>query len=205
MKKPPLIWPPRGLSKEETAAIKWLSATMYGLLGSVEAWEAALELFQYGKSRPPQIKSDIARRWQWIAIHECVMQVSFLREQMDIIRGRLVKTSPLVHRHLDKAALRSSFKLFDEYFPDYREIRHAIAHSGEVSLNPERHSADGSIYAITKISSIDRLELEYKGRSLTMDITRATLTKIEAVVSTFWDAFAPAARELEAIDPQGAE
>ena len=77
MRKPPLLWPPRGLSEQETNAIKWLNATMHGLLASTDAWEAALALYKVRKTRPPQVKADIARRWQWIAIHECVMQIAY--------------------------------------------------------------------------------------------------------------------------------
>ena len=89
VRKPPLLWPPRGLSDQETDAIKWLSASMYGLLASVDAWDAALKLYKFAKARPQEIHHDLARRWRWIAIHECVMQIAFLRERLDGIRGRI--------------------------------------------------------------------------------------------------------------------
>lgn len=205
LRKPPLLWPPRGLSEEETDAIKWLNASMHGLLASADAWAAALELFHFGKARPPQVRSDVARRWQWIAIHECAMQIAYLRERIDIIRGRLVKASPIVQQHIDKGAMRRAVKLFDEYFPNHLAIRHAIAHSGEVDLSPERHAPAGTIYALTRINEADRLELTFEGATHTLDITNATLLKIQEIVSTFWDAFAPAAKVLEEMDPEGAD
>lgn len=205
MRKPPLLWPPRELSEEETEAIKWLNASMHGLLASADAWAAALELFQFGKAPSPQVKSDVARRWQWIAIHECAMQIAYLRERIDIIRGRLVKTSPLVQQHIDKAAMRRAVKLFDEYFPNHLAIRHAVAHSGEVDLSPERHAPAGTIYAITRITDADRLELTFEGATYTLDITSATLLKIQEIVLTFWDAFVLAAKALEDMDPEGAD
>ena len=62
MRKPPLLWPPRGLSEQETDAIKWLSASVYGLLASVDAWDAALKLYKFAKARPQEIHHDLARR-----------------------------------------------------------------------------------------------------------------------------------------------
>ena len=159
MRKPPLLWPPRGLSEQETDAIKWLSASVYGLLASVDAWDAALKLYKFAKARPQEIHHDLARRWRWIAIHECAMQIAFLRERLDGIRGRLVKTSPLVQHHIDKDAMRRASKMFNEQFPNYLSIRHATAHAGEVDLSREKHAPVGTIYALTKIEDDDRLEL----------------------------------------------
>jgi hypothetical protein len=178
---------------------------MHGLLASADAWDAALKLYKYAKARPQQVHHDLARRWQWIAIHECAMQIAFLRERLDVIRDRLVKTSPLVRQHIDAKEMRRAIKLFDKYFPDYLSIRHAIAHTGEVDLSPERHAPAGTVYALTKIENDDRLELTFEGTKRSFEITDATLSKVQEVVTTFWSAFDPAARALEEMNPEGAD
>jgi len=188
--KPPDLWPPVGLSREEHEATKTLHVMVFSLRYFVETWAAALELFRFGKSRPEYVKRDLARQWQWITIHECAMQIAFLLEALTIIRAHRLRPCQTVRLHFDRGSMRRAFGLFEEYFPNFEEVRHAVAHRGSVSFSPEKHAPDG-LFGIARITDADRFETTYEGVQYHLDITAETLGRMADVVTTFWAAFAP--------------
>jgi hypothetical protein len=199
----PTIWVPSVFPGTDSENIRFLGAVLHALKFDVEAWAAALELYKFAKLRKSDLElssidRDLARKWQWIAIHECVMQMYYLRERMRIVRGEKLKACPSMAQHVDNETSRTAIKLLDAHFPDIDKLRDAIAHSSGRDSRPHLHAPDGEL-APTRISTDDKLEVPYKGRVIYLDIGEKTLQELVLVVKMFLSAFEPAEKALERV------
>jgi len=191
-----LLWPSVQTPAAEIAAVKDLYAHLIGLTYSVKAWEAALLLYQTGKSPPPTIPHAVASRWRFIACNECVLELYHLRARLQRIQSVLLGACPSVRGFIDVAELKSARKRLDEYFPHIEALRHATAHKGEIEAFPKDHAPDGE-FALAGFREPGRYSLHYKGELHFLDITPQTLQKIGEVVQEFISAFEPVIVELE--------
>ncbi len=115
------------MSTAEAEAVRDLDANLHGVMFNVEAWNAALELYRFAMSKPTNVDKHLARKWIFIASHECVMQLSYLQERLKVIRGHKINLCVTIKGDIDFKLLRDSKKLFDGYFPEIEELRHAVA------------------------------------------------------------------------------
>lgn len=196
MLRPPLIWPSIVTPAEEVAAVKSLSAHVSALPYGVEAWEAALLLYQTAQSPPSTINRDVASRWRWVACNECILELYHLRARLEKIPSVCLRGCPSLRPFVDVSKLKSARKRLDDYFPDIEALRHATAHKGENEAHPEVHAPDGKL-ALTGFREPDRFSAPYQGRLHYLDITNQSLQRIGEVVAEFLAGFEPAAAELE--------
>lgn len=173
-----------------------LYAHVFSLTASVENWRAALLLYQASKIPPAAIPRDAARRWQFIAAHECILELYNFRARLAKIQSVLLKQCPSVRPHIDMGLVRDSRKKLDELFPDAEAMRHAVAHKGENEAHPEVHAPDGRL-ALSGFREPDRYSLPYEGKLRHLDMTDSSLEKLTDVLTMFVGAFSTAARELE--------
>jgi hypothetical protein len=181
---------------DEISGIKDLYAHLTGLEHSVEAWEAALALYETGKQPPPAISRAIASRWRFIACQECVLELYHLRARLEKIQSVQLRKCPSLRAGIDMTKLRSARKKLDEYFPDIEHLRHATAHRGENEAHPEVHAVDG-LYALTGFREPDVFSAPYQGQMRRLAITEQSLRQINEVVGEFLEAFKVAAINLE--------
>lgn len=196
MPRVPVLWPSALTPANEIAPVKDLYAHLTGLKFSVEAWDAALQLYRTSKSPPPQIARAVADRWRWIACHECVLELYHLRARLGKIQSVKLRNCPSVRATVDMSGVKSARKKLDEYFPDIEALRHATAHKGENEAHPEVHAPDGHC-ALTGFRQPDRFSTPYQGTLRYLDITDQSLQNIVEVVAEFLGAFEGAAAELE--------
>ncbi len=196
MLRVPLLWPSTLSPEAEFEPIKYLHAHLTGLKFSVEAWEAALQLYRTSISPPPSVSRSIASRWRWIAVHECVLELYHLRARLEKIQSVMLRNCPSVRPMVDMSKIRSARKNLDEYFPDIEALRHAIAHTGENEAHPEVHAPNG-LYALSGFREPDRFSAPYEGTLRQLDITDQSLQNIVQVVAEFLSAFEAAEAELE--------
>ena len=196
MHTPPLLWPSVATPTNEVAAIKNLYANLWGVAYNVEAWAAALNLYNFAKQNPHSITPSNARQWTFIASNECVLQLDHLRERLKHIKGHKVHVCPSLAGSIDFTKLRNAPKLLDTYFPGIDDLRHAIAHAGANDVLPDEHVA-GEGYLLTGFREPDRYSAPHKGIIRHLDITQGTSARIDEIVVEFFLAFAPAARLLE--------
>lgn len=192
----PLVWPSILTPPEEVGSIKDLSAHLTCLRYSVEAWEAALQLYRTSKSPPAGISRAIAGRWRWIASNECVLELYHLRSRLEKIQSVRLRGCPSLRALVDIDKIKRARKRLDEHFPDIEALRHATAHKGENEAHPEAHAPDG-LYALTGFRELDRFSTPYQGKLCCLDITEQSLQNIVAVVTEFVAAFEAPAAELE--------
>lgn len=192
----PVLWPSILTPSEEVSPIKDLYAHLTGLKFSVEAWDAALQLYRTSRNPPAQISRAIADRWRWIACHECVLELYHLRARLEKIQSVMLRSCASLRATVDMSKIKSARKTLDEYFPDIEALRHATAHKGENEAHPEIHAPDGR-YALTGFREPNRFSTPYRGELRYLDITDQTLQRIIEVVAEFLSAFEVAAAELE--------
>ncbi|MDM0038787.1 hypothetical protein QTH89_20310 [Variovorax sp. J22G21] len=192
----PLLWPSIATPPGEVVAIKDLYAALTGLNYSVEAWEAALLLYETSKQPPSSISRSVASRWRFIACNECVLELYHLRARLEKIRSVMLRACPSLRPLLNTSTMRSASKRLDEYFPDIELLRHATAHRGENEAHPESHAPDGH-HALSGFREPDRYSTPYNGTLRYLDVTNQSLERIYEVVAEFLSAFADAATELE--------
>lgn len=192
----PLLWPSIATPAAETESIKNLYAHLTGLHYSIDAWEAALLLYQTAINPPPSISRAVASRWRFVACCECVLELYHLRARLQKIQSIQLRKCPSLRPLIDISRLRAARKQLDEYFPDIETLRHAIAHKGENEAHPEIHAPDG-LFALTGIREADVFSVPYHGQFRRLAITAESLERIGEVVVEFISAFEQAAAELE--------
>ena len=196
MLKPPLLWPSVRTPSAEVAAVKDLHANLFGVAYNVEAWDAALRLYQFAKQPTTGVRAADARRWKFIASDECVHQLHHLRERLQRIKGHKVRACPSIIASIETSPLRAATTLLDEYFPDIDQLRHAIAHAGANSVLPEEHAPEHG-YLLIGFTGEDRYTAPYKGVERHLEITNRSLERIREVAAAFLASFEPAAKLLE--------
>jgi hypothetical protein len=188
----PLLWPSVLTPPEESSAVKDLYAHLTGLEYSVEAWEAGLLLYLTAKNPPQSISRDVARRWQFVACNECILELYHLRARLEKIQSVKLRSCPSLRDSIDMARLKDARKRLDEYFPDIEALRHATAHKGQNEAHPEVHAPDG-LYALFGFREPDKFSAPYEGKLRYLEITRESLARIVEVVDLYLSAFEPAA------------
>jgi hypothetical protein len=196
MQTPPLIWPSVATPAGDVPNIKDLYAHLMGIAYNVEAWDAALQLYELSKQTPSGFKRDVVHRWRFIASSECVMQLHHLKERLQRIKSVKLRDCESIKNNVDASLLREATKSYAEYFPHIDELRHAVAHAAEIDCVPEKHAPDGQ-YGLVGFREPDRFSAPYKGKLRHLDLTKTTLNRINKIVAGVFDAFVPAARELE--------
>ncbi|WP_296735269.1 hypothetical protein [Variovorax sp.] len=163
---------------------------------SISAWEAALLLYQTSKQPMPAVPRAVARRWQFIACNECILELYHLRARLEKVHTVLLAGCPSIRPLIDTSKLKAARKRLNEDFPHIEALRHATAHKGEIEAFPEQHAADGN-FALSGFREADRYSLNYKGQIRFLDITPQSLHNIAEAVQAFFDGFAPAAAKLK--------
>jgi hypothetical protein len=192
----PVLWPSFLTPPGEVAAVKDLYAHLRGLEYSVQAWEAALLLYLTAKKPPPPISRDVARRWQFVACNECILELFHLRSRLQKIQSVKLRHCPSIRPQVDMSQLKYARNMLDEYFPDIEPLRHAIAHKGQNEAHPELHAPDG-LFALSGFREPDRFSAPYERRLHHLEITQESLQRIAEVVAQYLGAFEAAARVLE--------
>lgn len=195
--KAPDLWPPVGLSKKADDQVRWLNAAVSALRYHVEKFAAALELYRFSRSKPANVKGQLAWDWQWIAIHEAAMRIWFLRDAMDILRRKSIPACSTVALLVDDSTMERALCLFDKHFPEFKRTRNAIAHAPGLELVPTKTAPKNGLYAGPQVKDGDRFELVNDGIRYSMDMTTRTLDQLTEVLVAYWSAFKPVERAFD--------
>lgn len=193
----PDLWPPVGLSKEADDQVRWLNAAVSALRYHVEKFAATLELYRFSRSKPANVKSQLAWDWQWIAIHEAAMQIWFLRDAMGVLHRKSIPACSTVSSLVDNSAMERALSLLDTYFPEFKKMRNAIAHAPGLELAPTNNAPTDELYAGPQLKDGDRFELVNDGVRYSMDMTTRTLDQLTEVLVAYWSAFEPVERAFD--------
>jgi hypothetical protein len=189
--KAPDLWPPVGLSEQDDDATRLMNAAVLSLRYHVEGFAATLELYRFSRSRPANVKSQVAWDWQWIAIHDAAMRIWFLRDAMEILRKHRVPACASIAPHVNSFAMEAAVNLFDAHFPEFKKMRNAVAHAPGLELTGKGPIAADGLYAGPQLKDGNRFELMNGNVRYSMAMTDDTLRKLTEVLLSFWSAFVP--------------
>ena len=126
-----------------------LVSALIGLEQFTQAFRIAVELFDFSAVQLQQARNerDMSRAasgfydyevwkqksqrfagWQQLAARDGALQIYHMGIVMEKIKGQL-NNVPTIREVVDSLELRTAVKLFQKYFPNYRLIRNAVAHS----------------------------------------------------------------------------
>jgi hypothetical protein len=99
---------------------------------------------------------------------------------------------PSLRASVDAQSFRTARRMFNNYFPGSDKIRHATAHSGEY-LYSEAGMRDHSLGQGSQFNNINGVTLmtAYRGRMLTLDISKETLERLDEIRRLVWNAHRP--------------
>ena len=192
----PVLWPSRVTPANEIEAVKDLYANLAGVQYNVDAWCAALQLYQFTESCPTGVPRDAVRSWKFLAANECVMQLYHLKERIKKVKGFKIRECPSLMETIEHAKLRQASKALDDYFPYIDKLRDAVAHTASIDTNPRKHAPEGE-YALVGFREDHRFSSPYEGKIYHLDLTLESLRRIEEVTDMFLSAFKPSATKLE--------
>jgi len=194
--KPPLLWPSVLTPENEIDSIKNLHAHLTSLTSSVEAWEAALLLFQTAQNTSIPPSRAVANRWRFLACNECVLELYHFQFRLEKIQSVQVNKCPSLLACIDHGKLRAARSRLATYFPYVKELRNAIAHAGQNDAHPEKHAPDGA-YALSGIRDQNKFSVPYKGTLYSLDISFQSLREIAETAAQYFSSFVSVAAELE--------
>jgi virulence-associated protein VapD len=192
----PVLWPSRLTPASEVEAVKDLYANLMGVHYNVEAWAAALKLYQFTEAQPSGVPREDVRRWRFLAANECVMQLHHFKERIQKIKGFKIRGCPSLSDVIDHVKLRQVSRALDESFPHIDRLRDAVAHTASIDTNPKKHAPDG-LFALVGFREKHRFSSPYEGSIYFLDLNAESMRKIEETEALFLSAFVAAAAKLE--------
>lgn len=167
----------------------------------------ATQLFEFGaNSTAPLDQRRIHRNWSMMGAKCGALFIYGFHRTTQALMIALRK-SPSLTGLVDRSALKLAWKKFDEYFPNFADIRLNAAHPGELYNSPEKFKEHVSTLAINS-SSLTTTESSFlldgsvvdgaytctiEGKLFSYLPNAATAAKLQDVSDAIWQEFVPAA------------
>jgi len=194
-----------GLPDEEHRAADHLNILLGDLASHVDMFRSAVRLFDHcyelraAASLADEWFYDKDRNhdhWIFIAAKAAAMEIFHFGIILKALRG-LIGQCPTVAQHVDHASLKLAQQLFESRFPRAVRVRHAISHASEMLETPEafdrnfRPLPDNAIWLVSGI--LERtIQFTHENERLSVEVSDATLAKLEGVAEKVFDAIRPA-------------
>lgn len=202
------------LPEQERRSAGLISGSLTNLRGYHDDFVGALQLFN---ACSHQLEHKIGQRdllikWTLIACRDGAMTIYHFGKTLEHIRA-LFGPCPTLRKRTDHTKLRAATKLFEDNFPTFHHIRHAVAHTAELTKNIEafeKNAYRGELrlggISIGSHDGAFMLSGAVNGRSFTMtregeilsyEISQKTADNLRSVVSEAFSAFESLAHNTE--------
>lgn len=170
------------LQEPEKSSAFYLQCSLNDIQYFTEKFHAALQLFDYSKDHirkiPPQERRDnpeykMFRNWLFLACRDGAMTIYHFAKTLTGIRGRLNEV-PTFASKLKHHELKIAEKLFKSKFPDFENMRHALAHIAELIETKEAFEANAFSGSSRGVTSVDMKDV--KNIMITEDLMDRTFT-----------------------------
>ncbi len=129
--------------------VAWLvQNTLLQLALRMEDFQAALELFDFCAShiRENLLDKQFAlirnyTKWQLLSARDGAMTLYHFGRTIRYV-GNLLKGAPVLKGEIEHSHLRAARRLMHEKFPHVERVRHAVAHSAELTESEEKFDAN---------------------------------------------------------------
>lgn len=198
--------------EREVAAI--VQSSLYELHGYLDEFNSALALFDWCKAQrdanagnPDFSPMLMLANWMTMAGRDGAMTLFHVIKTMEATR-KLLPTCPSLHALIDHDALRSAVRLFRQHFPRTEAMRHSVAHTAEMTRNPDDRKLNafsgdysnagfvidgGSGIILKNVQNGRTVTTTYEGQILTYDLSAPSLENLRQSVQEFYRGFRNAA------------
>jgi hypothetical protein len=157
---------------------------------------------QLASASPYPQSRNLISEWKVLAARDGAMTIYHFGKAMEGIRSSLNET-PTTKAKVDHGVLREATKKFNKLFPLYEDIRHAIAHSAELTRTTRAHKKnafsgsfrDKSVFledvtgVMLTIIDDTSFKTTFEGAVISYSVTKATLQSLHEVRRDFWRGF----------------
>ena len=169
----------------------------------VRQFEAALNLFDISREqRRSEALGVQSGHWMFIAARDGAMTIYHFANTLQYIRS-LLRSCPTIKALVNAPSLRKTTELFQTQFPHVKTMRHALAHSAELSRSPKhfkKNSFKGDYEGFgvsIKHSSVmmkDNLQDRnyvntFNGEIVSYEVSSTTLNHLNAAKNSFYSSF----------------
>jgi hypothetical protein len=158
-------------------------------------FEMAVLLFERYKLHPKRdLTRDKTRKsiaWAFIAARDAASTVYKFYESLEFI-GHNFNECPTLRAMVDHKARKSATKKFKEYFPGYAGIRHSAHHYAKLygSRRGIAENIAGNVLVVGVLMG-DTLQSTFLKKTVELDVTMASVSKLREVRDLYWSAFEP--------------
>jgi hypothetical protein len=202
-------WPPSlnvtSLPRTEIEIAVNISVRLMSFNSYLATFNSAIQLFDFCQTEDGR---RIGGGWQFIAGRDGAMTIWHIGQSMQTIRARLNKLEcPVLVDLIDFSHTREALRQFKASFPEFYDLRIAVAHSGEIFGDME-HAVKGPYSQMgLKInegastwfqsSFVGRSFVNtFEGKLLSYELSKASFDELNRIKKLFFLAFAGASEEL---------
>ncbi|WP_273455276.1 hypothetical protein [Nevskia ramosa] len=205
-------WPPTiktdSLSSEETLAVHALTASLHNAKTHLLNFHSALSLFNANFRLPSENQKGIdTASWKDVAFRDGAMTVFHFGKTIEGVRNYLnlhPTPFPFTKPKVDLADIKESVKMLKASFPFYEDLRHAVAHAGELNRTAETmrsHTYSGTISFGDEMSIQlngaqgghithgNTFFIGFEGKILSYELSEKSLSNMTSIRDVFWRAF----------------
>jgi hypothetical protein len=212
----------RAFGPREQENIRAIDNNVRNMEKYVGHFHAALTLFDYCLSSRQNLdlrkntdEGHLLVSWRRVAVRDGVMTIFHFGKAFAGLRA-CRRLCPISWEKVDGAKLKDAGKLFDAHFAGHGNLRHAVAHSAELTDSPQSYdknsftgshegagfSIDHSVGAMVEDFLNGRTyTTTHEGKFVCYDISNETLQKLVEVSRLVYDALGPLLIRLPTYTP----
>jgi hypothetical protein len=200
--QPPTIYR-QGLPQKERAVAENIDHVLWQLNNFAGEFEECISLFEF-----TQKGIRVKQGWDRIAAKHGIITLFNFGKGIDLIRGEKLRGCPFLRNIVDHQKLRLSYKLFSSFFIGFEELRHSIAHAGEIFKGPDPFSMHAAPTDVLKYEGAPLIPwstvmggsilygsqffVPWKAKLLSYEVTSISAIKLRRVQSLCYEAFTEA-------------
>ena len=213
---PPRIWA-EALPEAEQAKARNIESSLYGLRRHLDQFVHALTLLNFAGSEWQRLEKEpgwdrkrddlacTASGWMTIAARDGAMTISHFAASMEAVK-RALHRCPTLMPMVEASHFRTANRLFLARFRDFKEVRHSVAHSADLTKDRQtwerhatRHAYEGppgginigeGARGMVQDSLQGRLfTTTYQGRVVTYELSDESALHLREVEQEFYKPF----------------
>jgi len=204
-----------GLPSQEAEGAGLIETNLMSLESYVRDLQSALYLFDFtaiNQNAARQVMQGNAHAanfleqsngWQFLAARDGAMTIYHFATTLSGINETVAELSEF-KTLMNREKMKSANKMLSEKFPNFGEVRHAVAHVADKVKNPRKfktHSFSGSIDSrAIKAENVSGLTISnmlvdrqftntWNGKLLTYELSQTTIDHLNCVRKEVWEAF----------------
>lgn len=179
--------------------VKSVNSLLNDLVRFFKDFESAVNLCNFCRNQPDFRKMGSPYySWRFIGARDGGMSLYHIYKIIEAVRSTYGQ-NPHLRNLVSKEMIRSSLRKFNEKFPFCVKLRHAIAHSAELSLSPNKQEENSLVFSenisgpvkifISSGFSDDKFSFTYEGIEVFYFVNLAEVVELRNILREFFSSF----------------